>query len=213
MRLAGGRSEKGPCRRAGLAGATVLTAAVLGIGGCTAGGDEEPSEAGRVGVLETADLEGDGWSSSDEGGGSLCGGLTRSLRSISEAGDGSEATLARDGVTVVSQAWVAREGSGSRRSDFERLRGAAGLCGPVDEVDEDGISAFEISADEADRFVVNERRTIRGVDGGADMLFFSEGPVVGVVVAAYEGDEAPLSVTDLEDEARTRAGDLAARDT
>ncbi len=192
--------------------AAVALAAVLALAGCTGdddSGSEDPDGADAAGVLQISDLGADGWATvSEEGAGSLCSGLSSTVSSVTSVADAGEATFARDSASVLSTAWVAREGSGSRRHDFDRIRGAAQLCGPSAEPGDDGIVQFEIEVDEADRFVVTERRTVRGVAGGADQLYFREGPIVGVVIVAFEGGDAPLSVLDLEDEARVRAREL-----
>lgn len=190
--------------------AAVALAALLGVGGCTGDDDSDQEDPDAAGVLEISDLGADGWTrASAEGAGSLCPGLSSTLSSVTSVADADEATFARDSASVLSTAWVAREGSGSRRHDFDRIRGAAGLCGPSAERGDDGIAQFEIEVDEADRFVVTERRNLRGVPGGADQLYFREGRIVGVVIVAFEGgDEAPISVLDLEDEARARAREL-----
>lgn len=193
--------------RTRLGAATLLIVAVAGCTGDSNGPDD--TTGGQEGVLHASDLDGDAWNTTDEGGGTLCGGLSGMVRSISSVAEGSETTLERDGVSVVSQAWIAREGSGSRQHDFDRLRGQAELCGPVDDVGDFGISEFDIVEDDPDRFVVQERRTINGVAGGADQLYFREGDVVGLVAVTYDGDEAPLPVTDLETAARSRAAELA----
>lgn len=184
---------------------TVL-ATVSVLTGCES---DSGSADDSMGVLDASDLEGDGWEISDEGGGTLCGGLSSMIESMSGVAEGSEVAFHRGDVTVVSQAWVESPGSGSRRADFDRMRSHANQCGSAGDVGDHGISEFEIVEDEPEGFVVHERRTVSGVEGGADQLYFREGSVVGRVVVVYEEDAPELIVTDLEDAARSRAAELA----
>lgn len=186
-----------------------VLAIVAVLAGCDDGSGSATATDETVGVLEVSDLEGDGWVISDEGGGTLCGGLSSMIESMFGVAEGSEIAFQRGDVTVISQVWIESPGSGSRRADFDRVRSHANQCGAVEDVGDHGLSEFEIVDDEPDSFVVHERRTISGVEGGADQLYFREGSVVGRVVVAYEGDVPQLDVTDLEEVARSRATELA----
>lgn len=193
------------------AAAIVGALLVVALAGCTGDSDDSNDDEQVDGVLRVSDLDGDDWSTSDEGGGTLCSGLAGMLRSMSGASERSaEVTLEGEGVMVVSQAWMANPPEGTRRADFERMRSHADSCEPSPDPGDQGFTEFEIVDDGSDSFVVHERRVIQGVEGGSDQLYFREGDAVGVVSVNYEGAEAPLSVTELEQAARSRAGELIA---
>lgn len=187
---------------------------LLVVVGCTSD-DDEPSGVGS-GVLDVSDLPGDGWTAIPESErGTLCGSVSSAVGSMSGVAEESSAvTLERDGVSVISHAWIEVRDSATRPRDLDRIRAHTEAldCLPVDEPGDQGLTAYEVVASDDDRLVVHEEHIVAREERSSDQLYFQEGPVVGRVVVVYEGDTPPVSVTELEDAARSRAAELAGTD-